>query len=457
MSDLHTAAPRPAAHRPRTWTNRRTLDGVVRRLPAGRLRRLPAHRTASTVPAQHSPAASSPAPCSVPSRSGRWGRARPRPMAWILATAVGLMAGWPPVLRWSTTRQTSASLVDQGAVTGALVGIAQAVVLVPRLGVLAFAWPFFLSGTFAVGWAVTTSAGIDVDQQFTIFGSSGALVATLLTAVLPLVLSSHRHRAGERVMTRHVVFGTGQVGRPLVDQLVAQGHDVVAVNRTGHGRIPGAHVVGGDASDPSFTSRICAGADVVYFCLNARNYARWDEEFPPLQRGVLAGATPAGARLVVLENLYAYGRPNGRALVETMPANPTSKKAATRAAMTEELHRAHAAGQVQVAIGRASDYFGPGVSQLRARGDRVRDRAHRSAGPGHGRSRPAAQLLLHARRGSRAGAPRHAQPRPPERSGTCRSPRPARPARSSSTSTEQQGIRHACWPRDARRCEPSDS
>ncbi len=34
--------------------------------------------------------------------------------------------------------------------------------------------------------------GIDVDQQFTIFGSSGALVATLLTVVLPLALGSRR-------------------------------------------------------------------------------------------------------------------------------------------------------------------------------------------------------------------------------------------------------------------------
>ena len=30
-------------------------------------------------------------------------------------------------------------------------------------------------------------------------------------------------------MSRHVVFGTGQVGRPLLEQLVSQGHNVVAV------------------------------------------------------------------------------------------------------------------------------------------------------------------------------------------------------------------------------------
>lgn len=162
-------------------------------------------------------------------------------------------------------------------------------------------------------------------------------------------------------MSRHVVFGTGQVGHPVVTQLVALGHEVVAVNRDGRGSFPGAKVIGGDATDSAFTTMACAGADAVYFCLNAMNYARWDEEFPPLQRGVLAGAAAAGARLVVLDNLYAYGPPQGRDLVETMPPNPTSTKSATRAAMTQELLAAHAAGQVQVVIGRASDYFGPGA------------------------------------------------------------------------------------------------
>jgi nucleoside-diphosphate-sugar epimerase len=163
-------------------------------------------------------------------------------------------------------------------------------------------------------------------------------------------------------MNRHVVFGTGQVGNPLVIDLVAQGYDVVAVNRTGGGSFPGARVVGGDATDPTFTTEVCQGADAVYFCLNAMNYQRWTAEFPPLQRGVLAGAASAEARLVVLDNLYAYGPPRGRRLVETMAANPTSAKSATRAAMTEELLAAHAAGQVEVVIGRASDYFGPGAT-----------------------------------------------------------------------------------------------
>jgi nucleoside-diphosphate-sugar epimerase len=171
-------------------------------------------------------------------------------------------------------------------------------------------------------------------------------------------------------MARHVVFGTGQVGRLVVQQLLDAGCDVMAVNRHGNGAIAGAQVVAGDAADPGFTTRVAAGSDVVYFCLNATNYGCWPEEFPPLQDAVLAGAEASGARLVVLDNLYTYGPTDGGDLVETLPAHPCSAKAATRAAMTDQLLAAHHAGRLPVAIGRASDYFGPGVRQS-ALGERV--------------------------------------------------------------------------------------
>ena len=90
-------------------------------------------------------------------------------------------------------------------------------------------------------------------------------------------------------MTRHVVFGTGQIGHLVVEQLVQRGIDVVAVNRSGDGVLPGATVVGGDATDPDFTTRVAAGADVVYFCLNALRLR-------PLGRGVPAPAARRARR-----------------------------------------------------------------------------------------------------------------------------------------------------------------
>jgi hypothetical protein len=65
---------------------------------------------------------------------------------------------------------------------------------------------------------------------------------------------------------------------------------------------------------------------------------------------------------VVLENKYGYGRVPGGRLDETLPLGATSAKGRTRAAMTQELLATHRSGDVDVAIGRASDYFVPAAT-----------------------------------------------------------------------------------------------
>ena len=85
-------------------------------------------------------------------------------------------------------------LVVQGAICGLAIGAAQAVVLRPRLGRLAFAWIPALSALWALGWAITTAVGIDVESQYTVFGSSGALVVTAATVVLPVLLANRAPR-----------------------------------------------------------------------------------------------------------------------------------------------------------------------------------------------------------------------------------------------------------------------
>ena len=109
---------------------------------------------------------------------------------------------------------------------------------------------------------------------------------------------------------------------------------------------------------------------MIYQCLNAP-YNQWPERFPPLQRGVLAAAERNGALLVSLENLYGYGPTGGRPMTEDLPLAATGVKGRARAAMTAELLAAAEAGRVRVAIGRASDFFGPGVTAGSTLGERV--------------------------------------------------------------------------------------
>lgn len=163
----------------------------------------------------------------------------------------------------------------------------------------------------------------------------------------------------------HVVLGTGPVGMALTDALLARGTDpgaVRLVNRSGHrpdGAPAGVAVLAGDMHDPAFAVRAAAGARVVYQVLNPL-YHRWAQEFPNLQANAVTAAQATGARLVTLDNTYSYGRPDpGQVLTEDSPVRAHTRKGAVRAAMHRDLMAAHHAGRVEVAVGRASDYYGP--------------------------------------------------------------------------------------------------
>ena len=100
----------------------------------------------------------------------------------------------------------------------------------------------------------------------------------------------------------------------------------------------------------------------------------WPQLFPRLQAGVLEGAAAAGAKLIAIENLYMYGPTDGRPLTEDLPYAANTRKGRVRAMMSEELMEAHTSGRVRVAIGRASDFFGPRVLASAA-GEQVFGRA----------------------------------------------------------------------------------
>jgi nucleoside-diphosphate-sugar epimerase len=158
----------------------------------------------------------------------------------------------------------------------------------------------------------------------------------------------------------HVVLGaTGGAGGALVSELAGGGHWVRAVSRKPTADLPeGVEQMAADAADPAQTRTACAGATVVYHCVQPP-YQRWAAEFPPLTQSIADGAAAAGARLVYADNLYAYGPVHGP-ITEDLPAQPTTNKGRIRAVMAERLLAAHRSGTLQVAIGRSSDYYGPG-------------------------------------------------------------------------------------------------
>lgn len=161
---------------------------------------------------------------------------------------------------------------------------------------------------------------------------------------------------------QHLIFGTGPVGKAIMTSLLKRGKQVTMVNRSGKmDETPsGVKIVKGDVKDEAFAAQTAQGMTHVY---NATNppYEDWHTQFPPLNTSILKAASKAKARLIVMDNLYMYGPTNGKLITEDLPYNPNGKKSLTRAKMANELLEAHKRGDVRVVMGRAADFFGPGV------------------------------------------------------------------------------------------------
>jgi hypothetical protein len=117
--------------------------------------------------------------------AGQWlvSRGRLRPVPWILATALGMGLGLLLGAIVVGFQTSLAHLAVMGAVTGVLLGLAQTLVL-PARTQRRWWWALAIPLLWTLGWTVTTLAGIAVEEQFTIFGASGAATFSALSGLV---------------------------------------------------------------------------------------------------------------------------------------------------------------------------------------------------------------------------------------------------------------------------------
>ncbi len=161
----------------------------------------------------------------------------------------------------------------------------------------------------------------------------------------------------------HTVLGAaGTIGAQLVPLLSAQDLPVRAVARRPLPPVPGVEAVAADVSTPDGARRAVAGSHTVYVVVQPA-YTRWVQEFAPLVATIANAASAAGARLVMLDNLYGYGPVDGP-MTEATPQRATSRKGRVRAGIARDLLARHERGDLQVALGRAGDFVGPHAVSL---------------------------------------------------------------------------------------------
>ena len=117
--------------------------------------------------------------------TGQWLAARRLldPRTWITATAVAMGIGLG-VGAWAVGYGTSlGELALMGAITGIPLGAAQAFLLRDRLA-NPWVWAAAMPALWALGWTVTTAAGVDVERQYAVFGALGAITFMALSGLL---------------------------------------------------------------------------------------------------------------------------------------------------------------------------------------------------------------------------------------------------------------------------------
>ena len=164
----------------------------------------------------------------------------------------------------------------------------------------------------------------------------------------------------------HTILGAGGViGRELSIQLARLGRRIRQVGRHPIVVQPGDELKTADLTNAQAAFAAVAGSEVVYLVAGLTySTSVWQARWPLVMRNVIDACSRHKARLVFLDNVYAYGRVDGNGdgiMRETTPFNPCSKKGEVRAAIATTLLESMQRGEVQALIARSADFYGPGA------------------------------------------------------------------------------------------------
>ena len=158
---------------------------------------------------------------------------------------------------------------------------------------------------------------------------------------------------------KHIILGAGgAIGKTLTDELLSDGRKVKLVSRRGYGS-DGAESARADLTDGESLLAVLEDSATVYLTAGLPyNLAVWKEQWPLIMNNVIEACKRKNARLIFFDNVYMYGRVEGK-MTEDTPYNPCSRKGEIRARIAEYLMDQAKRGEIKAAIARAADFYGP--------------------------------------------------------------------------------------------------
>ncbi|MED0738307.1 SDR family NAD(P)-dependent oxidoreductase [Aneurinibacillus thermoaerophilus] len=168
-------------------------------------------------------------------------------------------------------------------------------------------------------------------------------------------------------MKKALVLGaSGGMGYALVHELVARGIETVAFARTREkleklfGHMEQVTIVSGDVYQVEDVKEAGRGVEVIFHTVSVP-YPEWEKGHPTIMRNVVEAAAANCSKIVLIDNIYAYGRGNGQPITEEYPKRPHTKKGNIRLQIDHMAKDAHRQG-IPALIVHFPDFYGPNAT-----------------------------------------------------------------------------------------------
>jgi nucleoside-diphosphate-sugar epimerase len=158
---------------------------------------------------------------------------------------------------------------------------------------------------------------------------------------------------------RHTILGAGgSIGNALTYELLKTDADIRLVSRSGF-TCPGTESFKADLTSYEETLASLKNSDVVYLCAGLPYNSRiWTDLWPKIMKNCIDACKSAGAKLIFFDNVYMYGKVNGK-MTETTPYYPCSRKGEVRAKIAMLLENEMRQKNLNAIIARSADLYGP--------------------------------------------------------------------------------------------------
>ncbi|WP_163099668.1 NAD-dependent epimerase/dehydratase family protein [Peribacillus alkalitolerans] len=160
-------------------------------------------------------------------------------------------------------------------------------------------------------------------------------------------------------MEKVLVLGaTGGMGYAITNELLEKGIEVSVFIRNKNRAIElfgnKVNVFTGDVFDLEALRTAANGMDVIFHAINIP-YEQWEEKLLVLNQNIWSATKESSAKLVVVDNIYAYGRKSEVQHTESAVKQPHTKKGKLRLEVEKELKEAG----IPYIHAHFPDFYGP--------------------------------------------------------------------------------------------------